>query len=286
MPQLIARLALAMLGTVVPISPDAHASTANAVRDIFRQQCVECHGPDLARPKGQFGYVLDLDRIASNREFVVPGNPDRSHLFALIVSQDPDDQMPPPNAKQSRRLTEAEAEQVRLWIATLDQPPESAALPFSQSADASDPAPIPWWAWLGRLHIVLVHFPVALILAAWLMDMMGWVRRNDLYRAMCRLTLFLGLTGLVLTTATGLIAGEYHGYSGELLRRHWNSGLLTLATGVILILASVASRRLAERSRRVIFSVALTLTAVLVGLTAHYGGLLVHGADYFSIKPN
>ena len=36
-----------------------------------------CHGPDLAKPKGRFGYVLDLRRIASNPEMVIPQSTDR-----------------------------------------------------------------------------------------------------------------------------------------------------------------------------------------------------------------
>ena len=51
---------------------------ATQVRAIFSAKCVECHGATLERPKGKFGYVLDLTRVAANPKMVVPGNPDKS----------------------------------------------------------------------------------------------------------------------------------------------------------------------------------------------------------------
>src|SRR4029077_11089327 len=44
----------------------AAANLASAVRSIFSAKCTECHGSDLPRPKGRFGYVLDLERLAGN----------------------------------------------------------------------------------------------------------------------------------------------------------------------------------------------------------------------------
>src|SRR5947209_4130745 len=48
---------------------------AAEVRAVFAAKCAKCHGPDLAKPKGRFGYVLDLARVAANREMMVPGAP-------------------------------------------------------------------------------------------------------------------------------------------------------------------------------------------------------------------
>jgi hypothetical protein len=45
----------------------APVNLAFAVRNIFAAKCVECHGSDLPRPKGRFGYVLDLERLATMR---------------------------------------------------------------------------------------------------------------------------------------------------------------------------------------------------------------------------
>jgi len=75
---------------------------AEAAR-VFAAKCSACHGPDLVKPKGRFGYVLDLPRLATNPEFVVPGRPDESELWTLVKR----DEMPPPDASTGP-LSEAE----------------------------------------------------------------------------------------------------------------------------------------------------------------------------------
>src|SRR5262245_43968270 len=46
------------------------------VRAVFAAKCASCHGAHLAKPRGKFGYVLDLARVAANPKFVVPSQPD------------------------------------------------------------------------------------------------------------------------------------------------------------------------------------------------------------------
>ena len=49
-------------------NPEALQLRAQQVHDIFEAKCLDCHGPELPRPKGKFGYVLDLKRVAENPE--------------------------------------------------------------------------------------------------------------------------------------------------------------------------------------------------------------------------
>src|SRR5262249_33627406 len=55
-------------------------AVADRVQLIFRDKCVECHGPQLKKPRA-FGYILDLGRVAANPKFVVPFKPDKSGLW-------------------------------------------------------------------------------------------------------------------------------------------------------------------------------------------------------------
>jgi len=64
---------------------------ASQVHTIFQARCTQCHGADLARPKGKFGYVLDLARVAANPKMVIPGDPVRSELYQTVFSNE----MPP-----------------------------------------------------------------------------------------------------------------------------------------------------------------------------------------------
>jgi mono/diheme cytochrome c family protein len=83
------------------------------VRDVFKAKCAGCHGSDLPKPQGRFGYVLDLRRLAASPEIVIPGRPVESELWQLVEH----DEMPPPDAPHGP-LTSAEKETIRAWIAS------------------------------------------------------------------------------------------------------------------------------------------------------------------------
>jgi mono/diheme cytochrome c family protein len=96
-----------------PVAPKPVApSPADEVRAVFKAKCAGCHGPDLPKPQGRFGYVLDLQRLAGDREKVVPGRPEESELWALVEH----DEMPPPDSPHGP-LTLAQKEAIRAWIA-------------------------------------------------------------------------------------------------------------------------------------------------------------------------
>jgi mono/diheme cytochrome c family protein len=75
------------LPTVATTGTEA-ADLASAVRNIFSAKCTECHGSDIPRPKGKFGYVLDLERLAGNAHLVVPFKPDESKLWQLVRDEE------------------------------------------------------------------------------------------------------------------------------------------------------------------------------------------------------
>jgi mono/diheme cytochrome c family protein len=79
---------------------------------IFSAKCAGCHGPNVSKPKGRFGYVLDLARVRANREIVVPFSPDESELFELVRRGE----MPPTDAPNGA-LTVEQKETIRSWIA-------------------------------------------------------------------------------------------------------------------------------------------------------------------------
>src|SRR5258708_30181808 len=85
---------------------------ASEVLAVFWAKCAGCHGPNLARPKGRFGYVLDLARVAGNRDMVVPSFPDESELWELVRRGEM-----PLEESPTGPLTEREKETIHDWIA-------------------------------------------------------------------------------------------------------------------------------------------------------------------------
>ncbi|MCE9629214.1 MAG: PSD1 and planctomycete cytochrome C domain-containing protein [Planctomycetia bacterium] len=87
------------------------------IRPILSDNCFACHGPAEER-----GGDLRLDSRADAVEdrggyaAIVPGKPDESEILRRILSHDADEVMPPPKAKKPK-LTAAQIDLLRQWIA-------------------------------------------------------------------------------------------------------------------------------------------------------------------------
>ena len=137
----------------------------------------------------------------------------------------------------------------------------------------------------GRLHPLVVHFPVALLLLAAAIEFIR-VFRDD--ARLGRLTIFLvgiGAAGAVVAAATGWVfAHESHPEQSMRATLTWHRWL-GLATAALSVLAWVTARRWADgprRGTRWINRAIGWLAAGLLIITGHLGALLVWGSDYFS----
>ncbi len=84
------------------------------VRPILSDKCFFCHGPDSARREAELRF--DDRDIAVASGAIVPEIPEESEMLRRILSDDPEEQMPPPAAKLAK-LTQAEIETLQKWIA-------------------------------------------------------------------------------------------------------------------------------------------------------------------------
>ncbi len=88
------------------------------IRPILSDACFHCHGPD--KNTRESGLRLDLrDEALKESKLgerpIVPGKPELSDLVRRILTDDTDEQMPPPKAHKV--LTAAQKEVIRNWIA-------------------------------------------------------------------------------------------------------------------------------------------------------------------------
>ncbi len=82
------------------------------IRPLLSQNCFACHGPDQGKRKGK----LRLDTGEGSRKVIVPGDLAASELITRIMSQDPDERMPPDESGK-----ELNAQQLGLlskWVAS------------------------------------------------------------------------------------------------------------------------------------------------------------------------
>ena len=86
------------------------------VRKILAANCFSCHGQDAKKRKGklrldeEYGALEPKDGVAA----IVPGNLEESEAWQRIISDDPDELMPPPVSKKT--LTAEEKGILKRWI--------------------------------------------------------------------------------------------------------------------------------------------------------------------------
>lgn len=114
------QLALLCVALGVRWSPATAAEPVNFSRDIrpiLSNTCYKCHGPD--EKERQAGLRLDtpeglLARSSAEAPIVAPGDSAASELYRRIVSDDPEEKMPPPSS--GKRLAPEQIELIRRWI--------------------------------------------------------------------------------------------------------------------------------------------------------------------------
>lgn len=83
------------------------------VRPILSDHCYHCHGNDPAHRKAKLR--LDVRGDALEKEAFVPGKPEASLLIERILTDNPDELMPPPDSH--KQLSATQKEILKRWIA-------------------------------------------------------------------------------------------------------------------------------------------------------------------------
>ncbi len=254
---------------------------------MFAAKCTACHGPNLAKPKGRFGYVTDLARVVANREIVVPSAPEESQLWELVRRGEM-----PPDDSPAGPLSAEQKETIRAWIAAGAPAEESktagSVAPPDDQATLHEPGQLAasyfhlLLSRLGRFHILVIHFPIALLLGAALAEMWLAIQQRRAPSPVVRFCVLLGAASAAVAAALGwLHAGSGFGAGApEIMTLHrW----LGTTTAVLALGAAALSEWEEHRGvRSWWFRAWLLVTALLVIATGHFGGTLVHGQDFLT----
>jgi mono/diheme cytochrome c family protein/uncharacterized membrane protein len=266
--------------------PDAPNELAFRVRAIFAAKCSECHGRSLQRPRAAL-YLDSLGPVAANGTWVVPGDVEGSYLWHLIR----DDDMPAKGAKAGP-LSAQEKESVRAWIATgapVGAPaPSSQAMPDTVMPDTVSETPAApsllahFLGWLGKFHVVIIHFPIALLTVAALAELLAARRLSRRPEPMVRSCVLLGAGAAVVAVVLGWLHADVGGFGGTSAAVVVFHRLLGTVAGAWTVVMALLSERESRRGQRtLVFRSLLWSGALLVAAAGHFGGLLVHGDRFF-----
>lgn len=207
---------------------------------VGKADCQTCHTRPPAR--NAFGKIVEAELEAQQK-----GEVDDAVLKAVGEKRAPD----------GRTFAEI--------IAKGEAP--AAALPLEPVATAPQPL-VP----NHSFHPAIVHFPIALAVFAWVLELAGWRRQDSGLRHASAWALGAALLTAAASLATGLIALNRLGFALE------GKPLVHMcsALGATTVLATAFFFKLRKQDSAPAYWVLLTLAAVLVGLTGHLGSLMVY----------
>jgi uncharacterized membrane protein len=132
-------------------------------------------------------------------------------------------------------------------------------------------------SWLGRLHTLVIHFPIAMFVGALGVELFGLWRRDREYQGAAHVMLMVGAVGAVVAAALGWFAGGFYLTDrNQILMLHRWLGTAIAIAGVLLLYASARARRAPEQPRT-IYYVLLGLMTVAIAIQGYIGGSFMHG---------
>ncbi|WP_111670440.1 c-type cytochrome domain-containing protein [Algoriphagus litoralis] len=129
---------------------------------------------------------------------------------------------------------------------------------------------------LGRMHPLLVHLPIGILVFGILLCFFPQKKKNPLLPSI-RLAFLLGGIAALSAGISGFLQYQFEGFAWEDVRIHLFGGILTTlgSFGVFFHLKSLKKIQLKSK----IFVLGLALVLIITG---HLGGNLTHGESYFT----
>ncbi|MHA3841454.1 DUF2231 domain-containing protein [Sphingomonas aestuarii] len=132
-------------------------------------------------------------------------------------------------------------------------------------------------SWLGRMHSLLVHFPIAMFLGAVGVELFGlWKGRRD-YRRIAHVMLIVGAVGAVAAASLGWFAGGlYLSDRNPILTAHRWLGTAIAIVGLVLLYLSITAQRATDAPRR-LYWILLGVMTFAIAIQGWLGGTFMHG---------
>ncbi len=134
----------------------------------------------------------------------------------------------------------------------------------------------------GRLHPMLVHFPIALILVAVVMELFTFGNFRHSFRSGIRFMVILGAISAVLSAGMGWLLAVNEDITGSTLDLHRIIGMASAGMSVLLLVLLRKSELNPSSAAIKTYRTLLFLTGIGIGVAGHFGASLTHGEDYLT----
>lgn len=129
---------------------------------------------------------------------------------------------------------------------------------------------------LGRLHILILHLPIGLVTGAFVVELLRFIPAFKISPMAARSMLWLGFLGSIGASLAGYLLMQSDQYTGKFMTLHLWSGLgVVVLTACSLLLKN-------WKDTHPLYYICLAATFVLITVSSHYGGNMVHGESYLT----
>jgi len=136
-----------------------------------------------------------------------------------------------------------------------------------------------WAQFIGRFHLLVVHFPIALFLLVPVLELAGRTSRISYLRLSAGFVLGLATIGAIVAAMLGWCLARSGGYSGPILTQHMWGGVSLAAMCWLCWMLRVREN---GPEPGLLYAVALATGVVLVAWTGYRGGQLSQGEDHLT----
>ena len=142
---------------------------------------------------------------------------------------------------------------------------------------------VPYWLQpIGRMHPMILHFPIAILMLAMLLEFFRFkteYNAQDLYQRFASNLLLVGAISSAITVIMGLFLSKEGGYSGETLQWHKWAGV-----SIVFIPSLIYWFRNSSWYRAPLARSGAIITFFCLITAGHFGATLTHG-DNFVLEP-
>jgi uncharacterized membrane protein/mono/diheme cytochrome c family protein len=284
-------LGLVLCGRSEAQPPPTVAKAAATPRALFKQYCAKCHGtngtgsrmrdlqpaiPDFTAASFQSGHS-DVQLLVSIRDGKGTDMPAFGRRFDSVEEHG--------LVKHVRSFARATGDARNRpaqdsTVVLVGGPRDGPRSEETRSSGNSLEKPIEW---LGKFHVAAVHFPIALLLAAGMAELLRMLTGKPAFEAASSYCLWFGTAMAFVACTLGWFRGGIRlADDSRITAMHRWLGTGTAACAVFLLGLWELNRFTRGRPAQVAFRVGLLVIAALVLVTGFLGGAIVYGLDHYS----
>ena len=187
----------------------------------------------------------------------------------------------PAGAREAHREKPIVADSANDPVAVESVAHEHPGAPGAADAEKAPNAPTTLVSWMGRLHPMSVHFPIAFFISALAAEILFAGTRRDLFAHSLRFLLWGGAASAIVAVSLGwTFAATRATDHGRLLEAHRWAGTAVAILGLAVLAVNERLERAA--GSRALLRLSLAVIAVLAGATGFLGGSLLYGIDHLA----